>query len=55
MTRYECPVCWQPISPTIKGNIAVHRDKIAEPCPGSGEPWKSARLIQDGLAVEFVA
>lgn len=55
MIRYECPVCWMTVTPTTKGNISVHRDKIAEPCPGSGKEWKIARLIQHGLAVEFVA
>ncbi|ACI06257.1 hypothetical protein I5J47_gp42 [Mycobacterium phage Arib1] len=39
--RPLCPVCWQPVSPTTKANIARHFDAIrADVCPGSGEPYR---------------
>ncbi|OMC02155.1 hypothetical protein A5733_26075 [Mycobacterium sp. NS-7484] len=36
-----CPVCWQPVRPTIHANIPQHFDSIREDiCPGSGEHYR---------------
>ncbi len=39
-TRTRCPVCHNDVTPTIKGNIAAHFDRLRiDKCPAGGEPF----------------
>lgn len=41
-SRPVCPVCWAPVHPTARSNIAGHFDAASEVCPGSGHPYSIA-------------
>lgn len=55
MIRYECPVCWQSVKPTKRGNIGAHNTVVRARCPGSGLVWTLTRFVEHGIARDFIA
>lgn len=36
-----CPVCLRRVWPTVRGNIAYHRDSVGrDQCPAAGQPYE---------------